>query len=75
MKFNRDIAKQAIEVVFSTKYNKENHPELTLNDIPVAMQDATKHLGMILDEKLTFRKHIKEIVEKFKTNLGLLKHM
>ena len=75
IKINPDITKQAIEVVFSTKYNKESHPELTFNDIPVARQDATKHLGMILDEKLTFRKHIKEIVEKAKTNLGLLKHM
>ena len=36
MKFNPDITKQAIEVVFSTKYNKESHPELTFNDIPVA---------------------------------------
>ncbi len=29
--------------------------------IPVARQDVTKHIGMILDEKFTFRKHIKEV--------------
>ena len=62
MKFNPDITKQAIEVIFSTKYNKENHPNLTFSEILVERQDATKHLGMILDEKLTLRKHIKEIV-------------
>ncbi len=41
MKFTPDITQQTIEVVFSTKYNKETHPELTFNDIPVARQDAT----------------------------------
>ena len=64
-----------IEVIFSTKYNNESHPELTFNDIPVARQDATKHLGVILDKKSTFGKHIEEIAETDKTNLGLLKHM
>ena len=56
MKFNPDITKQAVEVIFSTKYKKD---DLTFNNIPVARQDATKHIGMILDEKLTFHKHIK----------------
>ena len=75
MKFNPDITKQAVEVIFSTKYKKENHPYLTFNNIPVARHDATKHIGMILDEKLTFRKHIKEAIEKAKISLGLMKYM
>lgn len=64
MKFNPDITKQAVEVIFTTKYKKDEHLYLTFNNIPVARQDATKHIGMILDEKLTFRKHIKEVNRK-----------
>ena len=30
---------------------------------------------MILDEKLTFRKRIKEVIEKAKTSLGMMKYM
>ena len=54
IKFNADITMQAVKVIFSTKYNKDNHPNLTFNDISVAQQDVTGHLGVILDEKLTF---------------------
>ena len=75
MRFNPDITKQAVEVIFSTKYKKENHPYLTFKNIPVARHDATKHIGMILDEKLTFRKHIKKVIEKAKISLGLMKYM
>ena len=30
---------------------------------------------MILDEKLTFRKHIKEVIEKANISLGLMKYL
>ena len=45
MKFNPDITKQAIEVIFSTKYKKYTHPKLFFCGIPVARNDSTKHLG------------------------------
>ena len=66
MKFNPEISKQAIEVVFSSKYDKDVHPPLTFNDIPVARKDSTKHLGMVLDNKLNFRTHILDKIEKAK---------
>ena len=75
MQFNPDITKQAIEVIFSHKIKKPVHPPLFLNGIPVARQNSTKHLGIILDEKLNFRKHIKEALTKAKTGLGMLKFM
>ena len=49
MQFYTDITKQGIEVVFSCKYKKAEHPRLLFNDIPVARKDETKHLGIILD--------------------------
>jgi len=73
MQFNPDITKQAIEVIFSSKYKKPSHPPLFFNDIPVARKDSTKHLGMILDEKLTFKKHIGDAIIKAKSGLALLK--
>ena len=75
MKFNPDITKQAIEVIFSTKYKKDTHPPLCFNDIPVARKPFTKHLGMYLDEKLNFRKHIGEAIVKAKSGLALLKFL
>ena len=56
MQFNPDISKQAIEVVFSHKYKKPDHPTLSFNDIPVKRDDHTKHLGFFLDSRLNFRK-------------------
>jgi hypothetical protein len=68
MKFNPDITKQAIEVVFSCKYAKTKpiHPPLTFNNIPVARRASTKHLGIILDDRLSFSEHIKEAIIKAK---------
>ena len=60
MVFNPDLSKQAVEVIFSVKRNKPVHPPLSFNDIPVARERSTKHLGLFLDEKLSFNKHIKE---------------
>ena len=54
MEFNPDITKQAIEVIFSHKYKKPNHPPLTFNGIPVKRENCTKHLGVFLDNRLNF---------------------
>ena len=75
MKFNPDITKQAIEVIFSTKYKKENHPPLSFGGIPVARNDSTKHLGLHLDKKLSFKKHISEAIVKAKKGVSLLKFL
>ena len=74
MKFNPDITKQAIEVIFSSKYKKD-HPNLNFNDIPVARVSSTKHLGIILDERLAFREHIKEVICKAKKGIALMKFL
>ena len=75
MKFNPSIQKQAIEVIFSSKYKKPNHPPLTFNVIPVARKSSTKHLGVVLDERLTFREYVKEAIEKAKKGLALMKFL
>ena len=64
MIFNPDITKQAIEVIFSCKKQKPDHPNLNFNDIPVVREPFTKHLGLYLDSRLNFSKHISEQVSK-----------
>ena len=75
MQFNPDITKQAVEVIFSHKYSQPNHPPLHFNSIPVARVEVTKHLGLFLDKKLSFRKHIGEAIEKAKRGLALMKFL
>ena len=73
MVFNPDITKQAIEVVFTCKANKPNHPDLTFNNILIAREPSTKHLGVYLDARLNFSRHIKEKILKAMKGVTLLK--
>ena len=75
MVFNPDITKQAIEVIFSVKKKKPLHPDLTLNGVPVARHDHTKHLGVYLDSGLNFSKHVKEAVLNALKGVSLLKYL
>jgi ribonuclease P/MRP protein subunit RPP40 len=75
MVFNPDITKQAIEVIFSCKNNKPVHPDLIFNDVPVSREPHTKHLGVYLDSRLNFGKHIKEQVSKAMKGVSLLKFL
>jgi len=75
MQFNPDITKQAIEVIFSSKYKKVFHPPLVFGGIPVAREKSTKHLGFYLDEKLSFKIHITESIKKAMKGISLLKFL
>ena len=75
MEFNPDPTKQATEVLFSCKKSSPNHPRLIFNGIAVAKVNDQKHLGLILDSRLSFEKHINEKIMKSKKNVGILKHL
>ena len=75
MKFNPDISKQAVEIIFSNKYKKPNHPPISFGGIPVARAESTKHIGLILDQRLSFREHILESIEKAKQGLSVMKFL
>ena len=64
MSFNPDITKQAQEVIFSWKSKKIDHPTVHFNHAPVAHTNCHKHLGMYLDKKLNFLRHIKKKHQK-----------
>ena len=75
MVFNPDLTKQAIEIVFSVKSKKSEHPELLFNGIPISREDHTKHLGVFLDSRLNFSKHVQEAVNKALKGISLLKFL
>ena len=50
--FNSNITKQAVEIIFSVKNKITVHPELIFNDVPVAREESTKHLGVHHDTRL-----------------------
>ena len=75
MEFNPDPTKQATEVLFSCKKSSPNHPKLIFNGTYVAKANEQKHLGLILDSRLTFESHINDKIIKAKKNLGIIKYL
>ena len=72
MSFNPDPSKQAQEVIFSRKINKELHPPLFFNNSQVCQTQSQKHLGIILDSRLAFEEHLKMVSSKINKTMGLL---
>ena len=75
MEFNLDHTKQATEVLFSCKKVSPNHPQLIFNGTVVEKVNEQKHLGLILDSRLSFKKHLDEKIIKAKKNVGIIKHL
>ena len=57
MKFNPDPNKQAQEVHFLKRTNKDSSLFITLNNSKVETVLLQKHLELILDERLNFNEH------------------
>ena len=64
MSFNPDPSKQAQEAIFSCKLQKISHPSIYFNKNPIKQVSSQKHLGMILNAKLNFKEHIKNLLAK-----------
>ena len=75
LEFNPDPNKQATEVLFSCKTSNPSHPQIMFNGTVVAKTNEHKHLGLILDSSLSFKKHLNEKIIKAKKNLGIIKHL
>ena len=75
MSFNPDPNKQAVELLFSQKRIKANHPPLYFNNQEVVSVSHHKHLGLILDSKLSFSKHINEKISSARKGIGIIKYL
>ena len=69
------IRHNAQEVIFSRKINKIDHPLLYFNENLVKSSSTQKHLGMILDTKLDFSLHLKNVQNKVNKTIGLLRKL
>ena len=68
-------SKQAQEVIFSRKLKTVSHPPLVFNNANVSSCKSQKHLGILLDSKLTFEEHCKTILGKTKRTIELLRKL
>ena len=68
MEFNPDPTKQATGVLFSGKKSSPYHPSLTFNGTIIRKVNEQKHLGLILDSNLSFKKHITDKIIKARKN-------
>ena len=51
------------------------NPAMSFNNVPVKRDCEAKHLGVILDDKLNFRRHISDKIKVANKGLGLLKFL
>ena len=73
--FNPDTAKQAEQVMFSTKVFKVEHPAIYFCGSEVETVPHHKHNGLIIDETLNFAEHIKEAVIKAGRGIGIIRFL
>ena len=75
MNFIPDPNKQAQEVIFSIKINQINHPPLLFNQNLVKSSSTKTHLGMILDNKLDFSLHLKNVQRKVNKTITVIRKL
>lgn len=56
---------KSVHVTFSNR--RGNCPAVTLNDIPLPQEDSAKYLGLHLDRRLTWKKHIQMKSKQLRT--------
>ena len=75
MTFNPDCSREAQEIIFSRKLKNVTHPSLFFNKDYVSQVNSQTHLGVILDIKLTFEEHLKNVFTKTNKMIGLLQKL
>ena len=75
MCFNPDPSKQAVQVIFSHKLKQQVHPKIYFNNNEVTEVHEHKHLGLILDPKLSFASHINETIKIARKGIGKIKYL
>ena len=70
-----DPRKQAQELLFSRKTSSKPYPSLNFNDNLVYQVQLQKHLGLLLDPKLSFDEHIQFILIKARKIIRLIRKL
>ena len=75
MSFNPGPQKKHVELPFSKKRDDADNSVPFCNDVPITKVNEHKHLGIILDTKLSFSADIKFIISKMRKGIGMLKYL
>ena len=75
MSFNPDPKKQLQEVIFCSKSKAMSHLPLIFNNNKVMQATSHKHLGIILDTRLSFEKYLETVVSKTNQTIGLIRKL
>ena len=62
-------------MIFSRKIDKIDHPPLYFNQNLVKSSSTHKHFGMILDSRLNFNLHLKNVQNKVNKAISLLRKL
>ena len=62
-------------MIFSIKRIQTNHPPIFFNGTPVMRFEEQKHLGAILDSKLSFTSHIQSVISKCRQEIVMLRFL
>ena len=54
---------------------KINEQPVSFNDYQINIEKSNKHLGIILDEELTFAEHVREAIIKAKRGIGIIRFL
>ena len=61
-----------MEVHFSRKINPVDTPTVYFNNLTVASCKTHKHLGLLLDKRLVFDRHVEEMILRANKDIGLI---
>ena len=72
----KHILANKLKKSFSAKSQKKiAHPPLFFNNIQVSQSSSHKHLGVILDERIIFCEHLKNVAPKINKTIRLLRKL
>ena len=75
MLFNPDSSKPAQEMLFSRKKKIQVYRTISLNNVQVERVAYQKHPGILLDEKLNFKRHIDSAISKVNKGISVIKKL
>ena len=75
MSFNPDPNKQAQEVTFTRKSKNMRRLPLIFNKSKVFQSTTQKHLGLLLDNRLSFKEHLTAMGAKVSRTIALLRKL
>ena len=75
MLFNPDPNKQAVEILFWKKCEKDNYSPLILNGDSTQTAISQKHQDLVLDSNLDFSEHISSKINKCNKIIGFMEKL